>query len=233
MSFVFEQLPLAVQLRDDATFDNYFVADNGLLLSQLRQQLADGERYLYLFGAAGSGCSHLLQAACHQADQLGVTSVYIPLSELVDYPPEQLFEGLENLSLVCIDDIQQVLGDEHWEQQLFHLFNRLVDADVKLLIAANCAVRELPIELADLASRLSWGAVHHIKPLNDEQRIEALQFRASRRGLELNNEVAQFIYHRCQRDTEALLNVLETLDRESLKERRRLTIPFIKTTMAW
>lgn len=233
MSFLFEQLPLAVQLRDDATFDNYFVADNGLLLAQLRQQLIDGERYLYLFGTAGSGCSHLLQAACHQADQLGLTSVYIPLSELVDYPPEQLFEGLENLSLVCIDDVQHVIGDAHWEQQLFHLFNRLVDAEVKLLIAANCAVRELPIDLPDLASRLSWGAVHHIKPLNDEQRIDALQFRASRRGLELSNEVAQFIYHRCQRDTEALLNVLETLDRESLKEQRRLTIPFIKTIMAW
>ncbi len=233
MSFAFEQLSLAVQLRDDATFDNFYPADNDLLVDQLRNQLSAGERYIYLYGAAGTGCSHLLQAACHEAGKTGLAAAYLPLAELHQYHPEELFEGLEQLSLVCIDGIHHVIGDSAWESNLFHLFNRLKERDIKLLISSSCAVRELPIELADLASRLSWGVVYQIKPFSDIQRNEMLQFRAAQRGMELSEEVAQYICYRCQRDTGSLLAVLDTLDLASLKEQRRLTIPFVKATMSW
>ncbi|ARN72967.1 DnaA regulatory inactivator Hda [Oceanicoccus sagamiensis] len=233
MSFTFEQLPLAVQLRDDTTFDNFYAGDNALLLETLRAQLPSGERYIFLYGASRGGRSHLLQAACHQADELGLTSVYLPLTELRDYPPQELFEGLEQLSLVCLDDIDTVMGDSDWEQSLFHLFNRLQERQVHLIVSANSAVRELNSGLADLSSRLSWGAVFQLKSLSDPQRSAAIQLRAERRGLELNDEVIQFIYHRCQRDMETLLDVLDTLDHASLKEQRRLTVPFVKDIMGW
>ncbi len=233
MSFLFEQLPLALQLRDDATFDNFYVADNALLVDQLRRQLEGGERYLYLYGAHGSGRSHLLQAACHRAGQQAMSSVYLPLEELQEYSPQALFDGLEQLSLVCLDDLHCVVTKPEWQQPLFTLFNRLAEHHVHLLIAADCAVRELTIELADLASRLSWGSIYQIQTLTDQQRLEAFQFRAAKRGLEVNDEVAQFIYHRSQRDTESLLAVLDGLDKASLKEQRRLTVPFVKAIMKW
>ncbi|MGK0500646.1 MAG: DnaA family protein [Oceanicoccus sp.] len=233
MSFLFEQFPLAIQLRDDATFDNFYPGDNGLLLATLRQQLEGGERYNFIFGAEGSGRSHLLQAGCHHADVLGLSAVYLPLAELLDYPPQELFEGLENLSLVCIDDLQAVIGHDDWELQLFNLFNRLQQHNVPLLIAAATAVRELSVVLPDLASRLSWGAVFALVPLSDEQRQELIQRRAKQRGLELSDDVVQFMYHRCQRDTKALLAVLDTLDHASLKLQRRLTVPFVKQIMDW
>ncbi|MFA7553385.1 MAG: DnaA regulatory inactivator Hda [Spongiibacteraceae bacterium] len=236
MSLSFEQLPLAVQLRDDATFDNFYPGDNALLLQTLRSQLSgqqQSERYVYLYGSNGSGRSHLLQAACHQADKQGLAAVYLPLTELQEYAPDELFQGLERLSLVCLDDVQSVIGRPEWEQQLFHLFNRLLDRQVCLLVSASCAVRELPVKLADLSSRLSWGVVFQIQNLTDSQRISLIQLRAERRGLQLGSDVAQFIYHRCQRDTQALLLVLDKLDRASLKQQRRLTVPFVKATMLW
>jgi DnaA family protein len=233
VSFAFEQLPLALQLRDDHTFDNFYGGDNTLLLNQLQGQLNGGERYIYLYGSEGSGCTHLLQAACHQASSQGLTSVYLPLAELADYPPAQLFEGLEQLALVCIDELQAVAGDDLWEEALFHLFNRLERAGVILLVAANSAVRTLPLALADLASRLSWGTLYQLKPLADDQQMQMLQFRAAQRGLDISPEVAQFIVHRCQRRTPALVALLQDLDTASLKEQRRLTIPFVKSVMGW
>ncbi|MBL4827243.1 MAG: DnaA regulatory inactivator Hda [Spongiibacteraceae bacterium] len=233
MRFPIEQLPLAVQLRDGATFDNFYQADNSLLVDQLRCQLKEGERYIYLFGNQGSGRSHLLQAACSQANEMQLTSVYLPLEQLQQYSPQELFEGLEQLSLVCLDDLQYIVGNADWEQQLFHLFNRLAQSGTRLLIAADSAVRELAVSLADLSSRLSWGSVYQLKMLNDEQRILALQFRAAHRGMEMNNEVAQFIVNRSQRDTGSLLAVLDLLDNASLKEQRRLTVPFVKSVLDW
>ncbi len=233
MSFLFEQLPLALQLRDDATFDNFYPGSNGLVLETLKAQLNPGERYIYLYGALASGRSHLLQAACHLAESQELRALYLPLAELRDYPPVELFEGLTQLDLICLDDIDAVVGHDQWEQELFHLFNRLQQNQTALLIAANRSVRELSVQLPDLASRLSWGALFNIKALSDEQCIQAMQMRAGFRGLELTAEVAQYIYHRCQRDLDTLLEVLSQLDRASLKHQRRLTIPFVKSVMNW
>ncbi|MGK0441594.1 MAG: DnaA family protein [Pseudohongiellaceae bacterium] len=233
MSFLYEQLPLAVQLRDDATFKNFYVADNGLAVNEISRQLQHGEQYIYLCGPAGSGRSHLLQAACHQADQLGHPSVYLPLNELNHYNPEELFAGLSALPLVCLDNVIAVLGNARWEEALFHLFNQTREAGHCLLVAADQPVANLSINMADLSSRLGWGAFYQLKSLDDEQRIAVLKLRAEVRGLELNEEVAQFIYKRCQRDMDTLLTTLAQLDSASLKERRKLTIPFVKEALNW
>ncbi len=233
MSFLFEQLPLALQRRDDATFDNFYPGDNALLLTALRHQLAGGEQFLYLHGAAGSGRSHLLQAACHHADADNQRAVYLPLQELRDYPPEALFEGLEQMALVCLDDIQAVAGDSDWERELFHLYNRLRDSGVSLLVSADAPVHEVGITLPDLRSRLSWGAVYRLQVLNESQQREMIRMRARHRGLPLNDEVVQFIAHRCRRDPDSLIAVLDRLDQASLRAQRRLTIPFVKAVMEW
>lgn len=233
MNHLSKQFPLALQLRDDATFENFYPGDNGLLIDSLLNQFSEGERYIYLYGSIGSGRSHLLQAACHHMEDLGEASVYLPLNELLDYSPRDVFEGLEELSLICLDDIQGVIRSGEWQEQLFHLFNRLADNNVKLIVAADCPARELKIDLDDLASRLSWGAVFQINKLSDDQRKKLLQMRAKKRGLELNDEVVQFIYQRCKRDTNELLAVLDQLDKASLEQQRRLTIPFVKATLDW
>ena len=188
---------------------------------------------MYLFGREGSGRSHLLQAACQHADKSGLNAIYLPLAELGEYPPEELFDGLEYQSLVCLDDVDAVIDKDVWQRQLFHLFNRLSDARIPLLISARCAVRDLNIELQDLASRLSWGTVFQLHNLSDDQRTATIKLRAERRGLLMGDEVAQYIYNRCRRDTQALLSVLDTLDSASLTYQRRLTVPFVKKTMNW
>lgn len=228
-----EQLPLAVQLRDDATFDNFYTAGNGLLLDQLQTQLDQSDRYIFIYGGQGSGRSHLLQAACHLAEQKGFQPLYLPLRELKTYSPDELFENLEQLDLICLDDVDVVLGDDAWELALFNLFNRVKEANTALLVSAPCAVRELVLKLPDLASRLSWGKLFQLNLLDDDQRQKALQFRALKRGMELPDDVVQFIYHRCQRDIGALFVVLDKLDKASLQEKRKLTIPFVKTVLQW
>ncbi len=102
------QLPLSVQLRDDATFANFFGGPNDALINLLDMDRnipgIDAEQFIFIYGNTGVGCSHLLQAACHQVDRRAGRSIYLPMSELVHYSP-QLLEGMERLQLVCIDDI--------------------------------------------------------------------------------------------------------------------------------
>ena len=223
-----QQLTLPVVIRDDARFANYYAGPNEQLVQALQQQwTVRGEPFIYLWGSNGSGCSHLLQASCHYADGLGHQSVYLPLNELVSYGPAVL-DGMEQLPLVALDHLQAVVGQEDWEEALFHLFNRIRDRQSHLLIAADQAPGNTGVQLPDLLSRLTWGVVYQVQELDDNEKILALLLRARRRGLNLSDDVARFILNRGPRDMQKVCNLLDELDQASLAEQRKLTIPFVK-----
>jgi DnaA family protein len=230
------QLPLGVRLRDDATFANYYPGANAAALGYVERlceaEAGWAESLIYLWGGAGVGRSHLLQAACLRFEQSGEPAVYLPLAELVEYGPTML-DNLEQCELVCLDDLDAVAGRSEWEEALFHLFNRLRDSGRRLLLAASSSPRELPVKLADLQSRLTLALVFQLQSLSDEDKLRALQLRASRRGLHLSDEVGRFILTRGERSMSALFELLERLDQASLQARRKLTIPFLKETLGW
>lgn len=230
------QLPLGVRLRDDATFANYYPGANAGALGYVERLCeADAgwtESLIYLWGGEGVGRSHLLQAACLRFEQRGEAAVYLPLSEVVEYGPE-LLEGLDQSELVCLDDLDAIAGRDDWEEALFHLFNRLRDSGRRLLLAATLSPRELPVNLPDLKSRLTLALVFQLHELGDEDKLRALQLRASRRGLHLTDDVGRFILTRGERSMSGLFELLERLDQASLQAQRKLTIPFLKETLGW
>ena len=225
------QLPLGLALRESARFDSYFAGLNAEAVQQL--QLAatgQGENLVYIAGARGVGKTHLLQAACHSASQCGRSSAYLPLQEMPDLAPVVL-EGLEQLDLVCLDDVSATAGHADWETALFDLFNRLRAAGSTLLVAGEQRPDQSGFALADLVSRLSWGLSYSLKVLADDDVLAALACRAQGRGLALPEDTAQFLLRRFPRDLPTLFALLDTLDTASLIEQRRLTIPFVKSVL--
>ena len=226
------QLSLEVKLDDQATFDNFY-APRGTpqhLATFVLQD--DGQKYAYLVGADGSGLSHLLQAAC-QKTALGhnAGAVYMPLTEMQDYPPEQVLENLESASLLCLDDLQSVVHKQEWQEPLFNLFNRYMDAGTKLVIAAHAMPDDLDLDLDDLLSRLKSGVLLQMLAYKDADQRRLLQHRANRRGLYLSDEVALFLLNRLPRNSHQLMEALEKLDGASMQEQRRLTTPFVKSVL--
>ena len=218
-----QQLTLGIRLRDDATFENYFLSENKQVVHELQIQ---NEPYVFLFGEHGTGKSHLLQAACHEVGQKGLPVVYLPLTEEGLMPA--MLDGLENMSLIALDDIQEVIGNEKWEYALFNLYNRVREKGVNLLVSSSLPLASLNIKLADLKSRLSWGPTFQLNTLSDKEKIHALQQRAKNRGLVLADEVVTYLLKRSPRDMNSLFSLFEKLDKASMVEKRKLTIPFIK-----
>ncbi|OPX54227.1 regulatory inactivation of DnaA Hda protein [Oceanospirillum multiglobuliferum] len=231
--FQLSQLSLSIGLKDDATFANFYPGDNNHLVEALLAQVrGEGEVFQYIYGKEDSGKSHLLQAVCHLADDYQLRSVYLPLTELALMSPE-LLEGLDELDLVCIDDLHLVAGRTRWETALFHFFNKMRDAGRCLLISADTPPMNLGIKLPDLASRMAWGVTFPLQKLSDEQKIAALQLRTRERGLDLTDEVARYILHRGPRTLRELFDLLAALDHASLMAQRKLTIPFVRETLRW
>jgi DnaA family protein len=231
---VTEQIPLRFAWKDGFSFQNFFscvsLESNTEAVRHL-QKMASGEdsaeQFLFLWGFAHSGKSHLLQAACQQAADSELSVAYLPLADIENIHPE-MFTGLEQMSLVCIDDVQVLAGNDLCEEALFHLYNRIRDVGNNIIVAGDVAPSALLIKLADLQSRLGWGPVFHLQELKDENKIEALQLRANKRGFELTEEVGQFLIRRSTRDMTSLFALLDRLDEASLAQHRKLTIPFVR-----
>jgi DnaA family protein len=149
------------------------------------------------------------------------------LAEYANLAPEVL-EGLENLDLVTVDDIQLIAADRVWEEALFALFNRCRDMGTRMLFSADCGPAALPVRLPDLRSRLTWGLTLSLQPLDDNGRLELLQSLAARRALSLPDDVARYLLDRTSRHPSDLVETIARLDRASLAEKRRLTIPFVR-----
>lgn len=230
------QLTLSVQLPDDETFTNYVNDLNVAVVEQLKRFIkapitTEKEVYsFYLFGIEGVGKSHLLHACCAFAQELSLSSLCLSLSEIKDLSVEVL-EGLEHIDVICLDNIQCVAGEEKWQQGIFDLYNRVTEHNKKLIITGNESVNDLTLSLPDLRSRLSWGLIEQVKPLSDQEKLIAIQLRAQKRGLTIVDDVAKYLLTHHSRNMKDLLAVLDALDNASMREQRKITIPFIKDVL--
>ena len=222
------QLTLPVKPSDDCRFNNYFVSSANQQLVSSLNTMHQTPNLVYLWGAPQTGKSHLLQSVAANTNE----SLYLSFEDKQSYHPAML-EGLDELAVVCLDDIQLVVEEPLWETALFDLFNRIKESGSSLLIAANVAPSSLPIGLPDLQSRLQSMLVYLLASLNDDEKKLALQLRASMCGFELNEAVADYILARAGRSFEDLMAVLDTLDDKTLETQRRLSIPLVKETLAW
>jgi len=222
------QLPLGIQLQDPVSFANFFPGRNQAAY-EFVQQLIDiqGEGSAFLYGVSGTGKTHLLQAACQHITQRGGSSVYLPMIQLNSLSPE-ILEGLEQLDLVCVDDIQAIVKISAWEIALFHLFNRLKDHHIPLLMTAPVRPDELGLNLPDLVSRLFWGGIFELHPLDDITKIKILQQHAQNIGITLTQEVADYLLQHCSRDLQTLMQWLQQLDYISLAQRKKITLPLVR-----
>ena len=152
----------------------------------------------------------------------------MPLDKRAYFVPEVL-DGMEQLALVCIDNIECIAGDEEWEMAIFNLYNRILETGrTRLFITGDRPPRQLNLRLPDLASRLDWGQICKLQPLSDEEKLLALQLRGKLRGFELPEDVGRFLLKRLDREMRTLFMTLDQLDRASITAQRKLTIPFVK-----
>lgn len=219
-----KQLALGVRLRADAVFASFWPGLNREIVAAVQMPASPP---LWLWGASGSGKTHLLQAVCAAA---GEAAAYFPLTRPLALPPEAL-AGFERTRVLCVDDADAVAGDLAWETALFRLFNEAAELRTRLIFAAAAPPRQANWCLEDWRSRAAACVVYQLHELDDDGRIEALRLRAAQRGLQLPYETAEYLLKRMPRDLRSLFEILDQLDEASLAAQRRLTIPFIRDAL--
>ena len=222
------QLPLEFEFRANQTFDDFFPGTNQEIINHLKKCCkGKGERLIFVWGQSGMGKSHLLQACCQHAQSQQLSSFYFSLTPL-ELPDPSLLAGLENIDIVCFDNIEHIAAHKDWELAFFNFFNLHRDLGHSLILSSSCPPNKLAIRLPDLKTRLNWGLTLKLQPLTDEDRITALTYKASQMGFEISPKAGRFLLTHYDRDLSSLWALLKKLDQLSLAAKRKLTIPFLK-----
>jgi DnaA family protein len=245
-----QQLTFRLSLDDDATFRNFYrgsaESHNSRIVRTLENALQRWvkqpsaaahsgtvlDEFIWLWGESSVGCSHLLQAVCHDAELLGLRAFYLDFSRNAALHPDVL-SGLETMGLVCLDSVDELAGQPDWELALFNFYNRMSEYQTPLLIGAHAPPQQLGFKLPDLTSRMQSAAQFHLQMISDDEKAVALKLRAECRGFELSDDVARYLVSRSERSMTQLLKVLTLLDKQSLSSQRKVTIPLLKSVMGW
>ena len=223
------QLPLRLPLAAGRRFGNFEVPpENTELVDAVRRIAVERTPgRVFVLGDAGTGKSHLLEAACAAASAGRDEVAFAPMRDWRSLRVDAV-RGLGRAGLVCIDDVDAIAGDRAWEEALFALIEESTSRGTRLLVSAGATPSNIPFALPDLRSRLSAATLYRLRELDDESRAKALRRHAGGRGIEIPDEVVGYVLTRYRRDMTSLIALLDRLDHHSMARQRRLTVPFVR-----
>ncbi len=224
------QIPLRLEPLRDSCFENFVSGPNQAVVKALKNLSNEPGSNIFLSGGEGSGKTHLLNASCVEIRERQGRAFYLALKRL---PMDAIasLQGLEKLDLVCVDDLHVIAGDKAWEEALFHCFNRIREANGRLLVSSRERLSALELGLPDLASRLAWGLRLQLLPLEDNDKLVVINQHSDALGLTLPDDVQQYLLKHHDRSMAALIHTVENLQQAALTHKRRITIPLAREVL--
>ncbi len=218
-----QQLLLDIKPLPSPALANFQPGRNIELLHMLTHILSgqEQERFVYLWGDAGCGKSHLLQATVAAYTQKNLKAVYCCAKK---QPCELSADS--RMDCIAIDDIDHL--DAPAQIGLFNLYNQLREEGHTLLLVSGAVA---PVHLnmrQDLVTRLGWGLVYQVHELTEEEKIAAMKTHAADCGFDLPLEICLYLLRHGRRDLPSLMMTLDALDRYSLVHQRQITIPLLR-----
>ncbi|MDB5079007.1 MAG: chromosomal replication initiator protein DnaA [Chloroflexi bacterium] len=191
-------------------FDKYIVGSSNRMAAAAGRSVAEnpGNSYnpLFIYGGVGLGKTHLLHAIGHEALRLRpyLKIMYVSsekfTNDLINGIREQRMEEFRNryrsMDILMIDDIQFIAGKDQTQEEFFHTFNTLVEANKQVVISSDRSPKSM-LTLEDrLRSRFEGGLIADVSLPDYEMRLLILQAKAKYQQIHIPQEVMEFIAHK-------------------------------------
>jgi len=212
-------------LNERYTFENFIVGSGNELAHAACQAIAEnpGSKYnpLFLYGGVGIGKTHLIQAVGNMvlARNKDARVVYVSTEQFVQEFVDALrfkkntdfADYYRGADVLIVDDVQFLAGKEKIQEEFFHTFNALHQANKQIIISSDKPPKEIPTLEERLRSRFVWGMSIDMQNPDFETRCAIVQAKAHNHGVELDHEVAEYLATNIQtniRELEGALNQL-------------------------
>jgi chromosomal replication initiator protein len=217
-----EKVPGDLGFNSKNTFDTFVVGNNNNFAhaAALAVAQAPGKSYnpLFLYGGVGLGKTHLLHAIGHHVlgSRKGARVAYVSSEKFTN----EYIDAIQNNQLVkfrkryrqsevlLIDDIQFLAGKERIQEEFFHTFNALHESHKQIVLTCDRPASEIQNLEQRLVSRFEWGLVTDLQPPDIETRLAILKKKARSMGVELPEDVINFLAHRIRANIRRLEGAL-------------------------
>ena len=228
------------------TFDTYVVGGSNQFAHAasfaVAEQPSKAYNPLFIYGGVGLGKTHLMHAIGHtlkNANIPGFRLYYLSserfMNELINairYDTMQQFrDKYRNIDLLLIDDIQFIAGKERTQEEFFHTFNALHNAQKQIVISSDCPPKKIPTLEERLRSRFEWGLIADIQPPDFETKVAILRKKAETEKIELSNEVAMYIATKIKSNIRALEGCLTKIAAHSKFARQPITMDLARKVL--
>ena len=207
-----------------ASFDDFYF---DLKNFGLKKNLLEEDDDLFLYGIKKSGKSFLLQSVCNFYASKNKSSLYIPIAEVMKYGIS-FMDSLDNLDVICIDDIDLINSNKEWEIAIFNLINDCLISKCRLIFSSSFNPSSIKFDLKDLISRIK--KMNHVElfPVSDDKLNDALNFICNLRSINLGEKEINYLVTYSKRNISDLINIINKLDKTSMQLKRKITVPLIK-----
>ncbi len=189
------------------TFDSFVVGSSNQFAHAAARAVAESPSRsynpLFLYGGVGLGKTHLMHAIAHEIlrRSLGMRVLYLSaerfLNELINalrFEKMHEFKSrYRELDVLLMDDVQFIAGKDSTQQEFFHTFNALHDAQKQIVVTSDTLPKEIPTLEERLRSRFEWGLVADIQPPDLEMKVAIIRKKGAAEKVEVPNDVALFI----------------------------------------
>lgn len=204
-------------------FENFIVGKGNELANAACRAVAanPGKSYnpLFIYGGVGLGKTHLVQAIGHEVSKMGKKVIYVTsekftneyISSVKSGKAKDFKEIYRNTDLLIVDDIQFMAGKDGTQEEFFHTFNELHQADRQIVITSDRPPKSIPALEKRLLSRFEWGMIADVAVPNIETRVAILESKCKEKNYSLDSDILYFIANNVQNNIRELEGALNRL----------------------
>jgi len=232
-------------LNQEYVFDTFVVGPCNRFAHAAAHGVADrpGDAFnpLFLHGSVGLGKTHLMQAIAHRIrrNNPNVRIAFLSCEEFINHFVGSLQQGsishfrdrYRKVDVLIVDDIQMLSNKQRTQEEFFHTFNALRAAQKQIVLSSDAPPGEIPDLQERLVSRFKWGLVAEIETPCFETRVAILRRKADRIGIELPDDIANFIAEHVDRNVRELEGTLTHLHALSQLNRLPISLPLARQAL--
>ncbi len=219
-----KQLPLDLVTEQSQDFEHFVLADkSAAVVSALKGRLP---YFSYVWGDSGTGKTHVLNACRHWQERQAIKVMMIAAEQMKTVPIEQVLP--DDLQLLLVDDVDVLMGSRESETLAFNLYNHCRANGISLIFSASVSPRSEDWCLPDLRSRLNAGQILPLSVLTGKPAVVLFEKQLLSKGVTFDSAVIPYVEKHLSSDYPSLSLLLKAIETETLKEKRRLTVPLLK-----
>jgi chromosomal replication initiator protein len=237
-----QQLLLSFPSHPEYNFSNFVISDGSRIAFETAKEFCSKNptpyQALYIFGQKNLGKTHLLLSIGNRAAEKGLQAIHIQGSDFVkkvgSYPSSESELNLEQLLHVdffLMDNVENLAQSLKAQEMLYHIYNQIIAKGGKLAFTSNLPPDKNSAMESYLTSRLQWGMVTEIKPIDDSTSAKIILKLAKDINLTLPEPIIYYLLARIPRDFISIQNAVSTINRESFIQKKKVSLRLVKATL--